>query len=325
MLILDNTGQLFTIDSLLALLLITVLIGVSANTMGIVGNEILEYSSEQSIQRIATDTADILIKTPGAPDNWEKYIYFKNITPGLADIENGTNKFGNRLSMDKIFSLKQNPELIKQLLPADMDCSLMIYPTNTSIPVIEVINKNPPKGDVTVINRTVLYDYKLIDIYSNIKPDISYIGSEYVCTHSCMDPDLHQPPNFSNRKPGWLCAAFQIDSEDINSKDFYILTDYRGTANSDFHASWILDTPNKTNVNSNNFTANPIMINSIISELSEKQNREIFVLHIYLSGDIKKIFNTYIVGVPRGTPAMDVRLDNMDPQPAFFIMKFWIK
>jgi hypothetical protein len=285
--------------------------------MGIVGNKILEYSSEQSIQRIATDTGDVLIKTPGAPDNWEKYKYFTNITPGLADIENGTNKFGNRLSMREISSLKENPELIKQLLPADMDCSLMIYPINTSIPVIEVINKNPPKGDVTVINRTVLYDYKLIDIYSNIIPDISHIGSEYVCTHSYMNRYQHQPPDFNNRKSGWLCAAFSIDSEDINSKDFYILTDHAVNDNSDFHASWILDTPNKTIVNSNNFTSNPLMINSVISELSERQNREIFVLHIYLSGDIKKTFNTYIVGVPRGTSARDVRLDNMNPQPAF--------
>ena len=60
---------------MLALLLITVLIGVSANTMGIVGNKISEYSSEQSIQRIADDTADVLIKTPGIPENWENYKY----------------------------------------------------------------------------------------------------------------------------------------------------------------------------------------------------------------------------------------------------------
>lgn len=64
------------------------------------------------------------------------------------------------------------------------------------------------------------------------------------------------------------------------------------------------------------------MINYVISE---RQNREIFVLHIYLSGDIKKTFNTYIVGVPGGTSARDVRLDNMNPQPAFFVMKFWIE
>jgi hypothetical protein len=318
-------GQLFTIDALLALLLITVLIGVSANTMGIVGNKIFEYSSEQSIQRIADDTADVLIKTPGIPENWENYKYLTDITPGFADMENGTNKFGNTLSMNKISSLKENPKLIKQLLPAGMECSLMIYPTNTSLPVVEVINKTPSFGDVTIINRTVLYDYKLFDVYSTIKPDIIHEdGSEYVCTHSYTDSCNHQSPDFKNRKSGWFCAAFNINSDDIKSKDFYILTDPEVNDNLDFHASWILDTPDKTIVTTQNFTSNPIMINSIISELSENKSREIFVLHISVSGDIKKTFNTHIVGVPRGTSVSYIRLDNMKPQPAFFIMKLWM-
>ena len=215
----DNSGQIFTIDTLLALLLITLLIGVSANTMGIVGDKILEYSSEQSIQRIASDTADVLIKTPGTPENWENYNYFTNITPGLADIGNGTNKFGNILSMRKITYLKKNPKLIKRLLPENMDCSLIIYPTNISLPVIEVINKIPLKGDVSIVNRTVLYDYKLIDIYQKIKPDNSQInGSEYVCTHSYTNLYSHKPPDFNNRKSGWLCNVFDIDLEDIRFK-----------------------------------------------------------------------------------------------------------
>ncbi len=319
-------GQLFTIDALLALLLITVLIGVSANTMGIVGNKISEYSSEQSIQRIADDTADVLIKTPGIPENWENYKYLDNITPGFADTENGTTKFGNTLSMNKISSLRENLKLIKQLLPAGMECSLMIYPTNTSLPVIEVINKTPSNGDVTIINRTVLYDYNLFDIYTTIKPDILHgDGSEYVCTHSYTDTYNHQPPDFKNRKSGWVCVAFNIDSEDIKSKDFYILTDPAVNDNLDFHASWILDTPYKTIVTAQNFTSNPITINSIISELSENKNREIFVLHIFVNGDIKKKFNTYIVGVPKGTSTNNIRLANMNPQPAFFVMKLWMR
>ena len=95
--------------------------------------------------------------------------------------------------------------------------------------------------------------------------------------------------------------------------------------NADFHASWILDTPNKITNNSQNFTSNPILINSIISELSENSSKEIFVLHVSMGGDIKQCFNTYIVGVPKGTSARDVRLDNINPQPAFLIMKFWMK
>ena len=74
--------------------------------------------------------------------------------------------------------------------------------------------------------------------------------------------------------------AFNIDSEDIKSKDFYILTDPAVNDNLDFHSSWILDTPNKAIVIAQNFTSNPIAINSIISELSENKSREIFVLHI---------------------------------------------
>jgi hypothetical protein len=76
-----------------------------------------------------------LIKTPGVPEDWENSKYFTSITPGLADTENQTNKFVNMLYMRKISSLRENPNLIKQLLPTGMACSLMIYPTNISLPV----------------------------------------------------------------------------------------------------------------------------------------------------------------------------------------------
>ena len=51
------------------------------------GYKILEYSSEQSLQRIAGDTADVLIKTPGNPENWEEDNPFTLVTPGLAEID----------------------------------------------------------------------------------------------------------------------------------------------------------------------------------------------------------------------------------------------
>jgi hypothetical protein len=294
--------------------------------MDIVGNEIQDYSSELSIQRIGGNTVDVLIKTPGVPENWENSKY-STISPGLADLENGTKRFGNILNMKKISSLKENPNLIKQLLPAGMDCSLTIYPTNTSLPAIEVINKTPPHGDVSIVNRTVLYDYKLIDIYATIQPDNFHEnGSEYVCIHSSWNQCQHQLPDFTKQKSGWFCTAFNIDSEDIKSKDFYILTDPPDVSTtSDFHSSWILDTPNKTNICPRNFTSNPTMINSIISDLIENRNREIFVLHISTDGDVKKTFNTYVVGVPRGTPVQNIQIENMKPQPAFFIMKLWIE
>ncbi len=311
-----------------ALFLITLLIGLSANAMDNAGYKILEYSSEQSLQRIAGDTADVLIKTPGSPENWEEGNPSTLATPGLAEIDYRTKMIvGNTLSMRKIFYLKDNPNLLKRMLPSGMDYSLMIYPTNTSLPIIEVQNKNPPKGvkDVSVINRTVLYDYMIIEIYSKIIPDTYFVNDEspYVCTHSHMDFYKHQCPDFKKKRSGWLCNAFNMNLEEIKSNDFYILTD--PPFNTNFNAKWIIDTPDNTTFNAQNFTSNPIMINSRILELLGNKTSEVFVFHVFTSGDIENTFNTYLIGVPKGTPPNDIRIYNMKPQPAFLILKLWME
>lgn len=132
----------------------------------------------------------------------------------------------------------------------------------------------------------------------------------------------HNCPDFKNRNAGWICNPFNIDLLDINSNDFYILTD--PTVLKDNSARWIIDTPDIIDQEAQNFTSTPILINSRISELLENKSREIFVLHVSTRGNPEKIFNTYLVGVPKGTPPSDVRIDHMKPQIAFFILKLWM-
>ncbi|MFZ0441915.1 MAG: hypothetical protein WAL81_04695 [Methanobacterium sp.] len=67
------------------------------------------------------------------------------------------------------------------------------------------------------------------------------------------------------------------------------------------------------------------MINSRILELLVNKTSEIFVLHVFTSGDIENTFNTYLIGVPKGTSPNDVRIYNMKPQPAFLILKLWME
>lgn len=66
----DNKGQLFTLDLLLALVPLTLVLGMSANAMAGVVVQIQEYSNIYSSQRIIQDAADALIKTHGTPPNW---------------------------------------------------------------------------------------------------------------------------------------------------------------------------------------------------------------------------------------------------------------
>ena len=322
----DNFGLVFTIDAMFALLIITLLIGISANAMDIAGNKIREHSFEQSFQRIALDTADVLIKTPGVPEDWEEGKDLSTVTPGLAEVDNGTHRVvENTLSNSKISCLKENHEILKKMLPTGMDYSLMLYPINNSLPIIEVINKDPPSdvGDVLVVNRTILYDYMLMYPFLTIKP-ATYLGNsslKYICTHSHMDYYRHQWPDFKKKKSGWLCSAFKIDLKDLNSHDFYILTDPPILVG---NPQWILDTPDNTTYNSKNLASNPILINDRISAIKGNKSSEIFVLHVFMSGDPENTFNTYIIGVPKGTPTQDVRIEYMEPQPAFFVLKLWM-
>ena len=65
-----SRAQLFTLDLLLALIPLTIVLGISANAMGGVVTQIQEYAVGYSMQRAASDAADALAKTSGVPINW---------------------------------------------------------------------------------------------------------------------------------------------------------------------------------------------------------------------------------------------------------------
>lgn len=66
----DRKGQLLTLDLLLALVPLTIILGMSASAIGGAVNQVQEYSFFYSMQRQTADAADVLVKTPGVPPNW---------------------------------------------------------------------------------------------------------------------------------------------------------------------------------------------------------------------------------------------------------------
>jgi len=66
----QKKGQLFTMDLLLALVPMALVLGVSANAMSGVVTQMQDYVHVYSMNRIANDAADILVKTAGDPVDW---------------------------------------------------------------------------------------------------------------------------------------------------------------------------------------------------------------------------------------------------------------
>lgn len=67
-------AQLFTLDLLLALVPLTIALGMSANAMSGVAIQVQDYADTYSDRRIANDAMDALVKTAGVPVDWESNV-----------------------------------------------------------------------------------------------------------------------------------------------------------------------------------------------------------------------------------------------------------
>jgi hypothetical protein len=330
----EKRGMVFSLDLMLALVIVTVILGVSADAMDMVGSKMEEYSYLDSLQRITMENADILIKTPGSPENWEEKEDLRGISPGLAAI-NPQNHIvqPNTLSIRKINRLKDNyDELIGgKVIPHGLNSSLMIYPVDSSLEPIPVRNvtPNPNSKEIMVINRTVLCEYSNASIFVFIN-GLGYIphpsGEEHLgekCPHSSLKDNMeHEMVDYINQKSGWICYPFRINKDDLNTTDFYLITD--PIILGDPSARWIIDRPENMTEDRRPFNNGPILVNEEISRFLGNESTAVLWVHVLTSGNTNRTFNTYLSGFPRGTPPEKVKSQYINPQPSYFVLKIWV-
>lgn len=332
--LIGEKGMIFSMDLMLALILVTVMIGVSADSMDLVGSKMQDCTYAKSMERVTTSAADMLINTPGSPENWESLSDLKGITPGLASIDptNGKPK-PNVLSIDKINRLKEVYDILipGKVIPTYCNSSLGIYPINqSSVPIIIKNNTTNIKStDVFVVNRSVLCSYLNSSILVFIKPDsdVSNNSEPNKMTEYCPHHDVsekserHQPVDYKNKKSGWNCYRFQITRDMLENMDFYIMTD--PAVIKDSEAGWIVDRPGNSSNKTEKFNNLPILVNDKIKECSNNESTSILWLHVFSSGNEEIKFNTYLAGFPKGTPPEKVSVLYLNPQPCYFILKVW--
>lgn len=68
----EECGQIFTLDMFLALALTALIVSYSGLAYEQAQVQAKEYALRHSLERVANDAADVLVKTLGEPDNWYK-------------------------------------------------------------------------------------------------------------------------------------------------------------------------------------------------------------------------------------------------------------
>lgn len=99
-----DEGQVFTTDMIFALILAVALLSISTQAYGIASGQIRGYSTRYSLERVANDTADILVKTSGDPIDWETHPSDLK-TLGLSKLNPNNRPIPNLVDSDKISKL----------------------------------------------------------------------------------------------------------------------------------------------------------------------------------------------------------------------------
>ncbi len=134
-----NKSQLFTLDLMLALIPLTIAIGVSASAISGLSSQISLFSHLVGNEQVALSAIDTLIKTPGDPSDWN-YTYIPELSSiGLAqhtyiDTYRDVRTYSNALDRYKLMALnlnRSNQNLINALRKLTGDRNLLIISNST--------------------------------------------------------------------------------------------------------------------------------------------------------------------------------------------------
>lgn len=325
-------GQIFSMDLMLALVVITVFLGVSADALDMVSSRMDETSYVHSLEKVTTENANILLNTPGSPENWEEgHQPLFMIKPGLAQVDPTTGTVNKTLNLNKVLKLGENYHQLMdgKVLPAGLNSTMMLCPLNNSLETITLNNQEHPENavDILTINRTIMCDYMIANVMTSI---VSYPfetsddpSQPLVCPYCYPKQNLqHHREESTSNKPGWRCKPFIVTQNDINSTDIYIMTDPPQIM--DESAYWIVDSTQNLTDNREKFRPSPYKLNEKLSELLGENDNATIWLHVLSSGNPDETFDVYIGRFVKDTPSEKIKTQYLTPQPCNFIFKVWI-
>lgn len=279
----DSRGYALSIDLLLALIPLTILLGVVAADMDNMFYQMEDTLFRGSNERVAADTLDTLIETSGDPYNWEQ----SNATPkvvGLARYDLSKQMpVQNVLSPYKVGAVKSSQ--IQNLLGNEYGFYFRISSLKTgsnirnisSTPTITTVDGITAK-DVVRIERLVLYSpFEIVSEGTNLRDNGQSLP-------------ISTPPN-----------SFMTNVAYNDAFDYWVYLESVGPTT--VTSGWVKINDNIV-VPQNEFRAGTILVVNKIDPAYLKNQTDLqpnsVVLMIHGSPTDK--FNMYVIQVPKGTP-----------------------
>jgi hypothetical protein len=294
----DSRGFALSLDLLLAIIPITLLLGMVAADMDNVMYQIQDTIFQSSTERVAADTVNSLLQTSGDPVNWEQTGTANVVGLAYYDPLKGSPVKGT-ISSRKLAALTE-PH-VTSLTGDEYGFYLNISTTdNVTIKNLSTGNLTAPSSNATnIIKVERMARYSKLEVVSKIEGVIRGSGAIRPYTN---------PPN-----------QFQTSNSSLQTNDYWILVDNHGfnTANITVNNGTMYMGP------SNISTPTKIDSGLLKSDAANKAYNN--TVTIMAGSSPGTWMDLYIIEVPKTTPSGDITLANLQPKSCRFQFYLWIK
>jgi len=292
----DSEGYVFSLDLLLALIPLTILLGMATADMDAMFYLTQEGVYQSSLQRVATDAVSALLETSGTPHNWEE-----TGNPSVVGIakfsDSAQSPIENDVSSAKLGGL--NSTNMGELIGPEYGYFINITTVRTNAPYYSIGTYNNSAQNIARVERLVqLAKFEVVSEGTGVR-------------NTGSPRDFSSPPQ-----------PFQTNVRYNQIFDYYVLV-YHDTI-----TSARVDINGITIVPPNEFQKKdpipPILIDRNILQ-NQTELRDNSVLLRQVASAPGGSMDVYVIRVPKGTPSSEITLENARPILGRFVMYVWVK
>lgn len=293
----DSKGFVISLDLLIAIIPLTIMIGMVSADMGNIMFQIEDTVFRGSMDRVAADTMNTLLETSGTPPDWEKT---GNLTlVGLAKYDQRKGKPNEgTISPTKLAFVVENPTSVQNIIGDEYGFYMTVNTLDTNTSMGSIGTYNASVNDIVRVDKVVLCSR--LETVSSLMNEIRYTG----------------------QSRNYIAPEFQTSERYNQTYNYWIIF----LDNTGFTSATVTINGNVINLDSSNIN-NAYLINSTYLKTNTSNNNQFLnnTVTLNATGNFGSSVNFFIVQAPKSVTSNGINYDTVNPKECLFVLYLWPK
>ncbi len=293
----DQRAFVISLDLLIAIIPLTIMIGMVTTDMGNIMFQIEDTVFRGSMDRVAADTMNTLLETSGTPPNWEKTGNLSLVGLAKYDKSKGMPIEGT-ISPTKLAFVVENSSSVQNIIGDEYGFYMTVNTLDTNTSMGSIGTYNSSANDIVRVEKVALCSK--LETVSSLMGEIRYTGQ--------------------SRK--YIAPQFETSDRYNQTYNYWIIF----LNNTGFTSATVTINGNVINLDSSNINR-AYLINStyLSTNTSDKMQFLNNTVTLNATGNFGSSMNFFIVQAPKTVTSDDINYDTVNPKECLFVLYLWPK